>query len=158
MANWFGTHWGWFLHGLVDFGDLSSTAKVSQYSGSNNGITGTDKSSEIREYKILYTGMDEELTKQAVKTVNQLEQFGNGNTNGLSKEPNSTTNAGAKYHIFSNDCNDYTAAVFKEYKKLWIKQYEIKNPDASKKEIKKAWKGHEKEITSRKGEWIEIKE
>lgn len=158
IAHWFGTKLGWFLHRLVDYGDLTSTNNVSQYSGSASGITRSDKDSAIRRYKIIYTGMDEEITKKAVKNVNNFENFGKGNTNGLSKEPNSTTNAGAKYHIFINDCNDYTDAVFQEYKRLWKEDYKNYNKNVTKWQINKAWKKHLREISKRKGEWVEITE
>ena len=99
-----------------------------------------------------------EITKKAVKNVNNFENFGKGNTNGLSKEPNSTTNAGAKYHIFINDCNDYTDAVFQEYKRLWKEDYKNYNKNVTKWQINKAWKKHLREISKRKGEWVEITE
>ncbi|MCR5285513.1 MAG: hypothetical protein K6D95_07935 [Treponema sp.] len=156
IANWFGTNLGCFLHGLVDYGDLSSTKSVSQYSGSQSGITKTDRDSIERNYKIIYTGMDDALTKKAVEKVNSMEDFGNGNTKGLGEEKDSTTNAGAKYKIFFNDCNDYTAAVFNEYKNLWTEDYKSKNPDANDKQVKSAWKTHYDEITKRKGEWTTI--
>ena len=41
-----------------------------------------------------------------------MENFGSGDTNGLYQDKYSTTNAGAKYKIFVNDCNDYTSAFF----------------------------------------------
>jgi len=155
-AHWFGDNFGWFLHGLVDYGDLSSTNSVSQYSGAESGITKSDRDSKERKYKIIYTDMDDNLVKKAVKNVNQMEEFGNGNTKGKRDEPNSKTNAGAKYKVFFNDCNDYTDAVFNEYKKLWIEDYKAKNKEASEKQVKKAWKEHYKYITKRKGEWITI--
>ena len=156
VANWFGTNWGWFLHGLVDYGDLTSTKSVIQYSGAQSGITSTDISNKEREYKIIYTDMDDELTKKAADIVNKMERFGGGDLSGLYNDEKSTKNAGAKYKIFSNDCNDYTAAVFNEYKKLWLEDFKNKNPDANDKEIKNAWKNHYKDITKRKGEWITI--
>ncbi len=156
-ANFFGKYFGWFLHGLVDYEDLTSTKSVSQYSGENSGITTTDIDNKERNYKIIYTEMDDELTKKAVANVNKMETFGGGNTKGLSQEKDSKTNAGAKYKVFTNDCNDYTAAVFEEYKKLWMEDYKTKNPKANKKQIKAAWKKHYEKISERKGEWIEIK-
>ena len=75
IANFFGTNLGVFLHGLVDYGDLSSVSDVAQYSGEKSGITFTDASSFERDYKIIYTGMDDDLTKQAVEIVNNMERF-----------------------------------------------------------------------------------
>ena len=156
-ANWFGTNWGWFLHGLVDYGDLSSTKSVSQYSGADSGITDSDDNNKERNYKIIYTDMDDKLIKKAVKNVNQMERFGSGFNGGKNKKKNKNNeNAGTKYKVFLNDCNDYTEEVFKEYKKLWIEDYREKNKKASEKEVKKAWKEHYKYISRRKGEWIKI--
>ena len=154
IANFFGTNLGVFLHGLVDYGDLSSVSDVAQYSGEKSGITSTDTSSVERDYKIIYTGMDDDLTKQAVEIVNNMERFGAGNKDG--KEKGNTTNAGAKYKIFLNDCNDYTAAVFKEYKTLWKEKYKQDNPKAWKIQANLAWLAHWWKISGRKGEWIKI--
>ena len=154
IANFFGTNLGVFLHGLVDYGDLSSVSDVAQYSGEKSGITSTDTSSIERDYKIIYTGMDDDLTKQAVEIVNNMERFGAGNKDG--KEEGNTTNAGAKYKIFLNDCNDYTAAVFKEYKSLWKEKYKQDNPKSWKIHANLAWLAHWWKISGRKGEWIKI--
>ena len=154
IANFFGTNLGVFLHGLVDYGDLSSVSDVAQYSGENSGITFTDGLSFERDYKIIYTGMDDDLTKQAVEIVNNMERFGAGNNYG--KEEGNTTNVGAKYKIFLNDCNDYTAAVFKEYKTLWKEKYKQDNPKAWKIQANLAWLAHWWKISGRKGEWIKI--
>ena len=156
VAHWFGTNLGLFLHGLVDFGDLSSTNYVSQYSGKELGITKTDRGNQERNYKIIYTGMDDALTKMAVERVNKMEKFGNGNTKGLGEQKDSKTNAGAKYKVFFNDCNDYTDAVFKEYKKLWIEDYKSKNSDATDRQVRTAWETHYKKISERKGKWETI--
>ena len=156
VANWFGTNLGWFLHGLVDYGDLTSTKQVSQYSGESSGITTTDIGSQERKYKIVYTGLDDALTKRAVENVNKMENFGSGDTNGLYQDKYSTTNAGAKYKIFVNDCNDYTSAFFKEYEKLWKEDFISKNSNADDKQVNKAWLEHYKEISKRSGEWVTI--
>ena len=154
-ANWFGKNLGFFLHGLIDYGDLSSTNSVSQYSGENLGITTTDSANTERNYKIIYTGMDDALTKEAVKIVNNLEEFGNGDTRGLANGGDDKS-AGGKYKIFFNDCNDYTAAVFKEYKRLWKEKYKNDNPEKSWFARQSEWRKHKKEISAQKGDWIEI--
>ena len=135
---------------------MSSTKQVSQYSGVKSGITTTDIDSKEREYKILYTGLDDSLTKKAVENVNQMEKFGSGDTKGLSQDEESKTNAGAKYKIFVNDCNDYTSAVFKEYEKLWKDDFMSKNTNADDKQVNKAWMDHYKKISKNGGEWLTI--
>ena len=67
------------LHGLVDFGELGGFSKdgsVSQYSGNYLGFTDHDRGSKINRYTIVYTGMDDKLTEQAVKNVLATERFG----------------------------------------------------------------------------------
>ena len=92
--------------------------------------------------------MDDEITDQAAKNVLSLEQFGSGN--------NET--AKTKYKIFKNDCNDFTKAVLKEYKKLWIENYKEKNSNASKLDILLSWKQHYDDISKRNGEKYEMSE
>ena len=133
------------LHGLVDRGKLGGFKgknSVYQYSGSKSGFTTNDAGSETSDYIIQYTGMDDNLTDQAAKNVLASERFG------------SSDNEKAKklYKIFSNDCNDFTKEVFKEYKSLWINKFKNENPNASNQDVKKAWKEHETKISSRKGE------
>lgn len=103
------------------------------------------------EYIIQYSDMEDKITDQAAQNVLQLERFGCGDTRGLN-ENGGVNSAGGKYKIFRNDCNSFTRAVFKEYRKLWKLEYSRNNPDASKIEIWKAWRNHKSEITKRRGE------
>ena len=138
------------LHGLVDFGELGGFSKdgsVSQYSGNHLGFTDHDRGSKTNRYTIVYTGMDDKLTEQAVKNVLATEQFGAGDSE-KQKE---------KYQAFMNNCNDYTAAVFKEYETLWKKKYKQDNPKAWKIDTDLAWAIHLWEISKRRGEVYEEK-
>ncbi len=102
-----------FLHGLVDRSDLGGIKEpnsVSQYSGAKSGFTTNDAGSQISEYKIVYSGMNDVLTDKAIDNVLNSEQFGGGDNE----------KAKSLYKIFANDCNDYTSAVFEEYKNLWL--------------------------------------
>ena len=140
----------YILHGLVDFGELggfSEEGSVSQYSGKNSGFTNHDRGSKTNKYIIVYTGMDDKLTEQAVKNVLATEQFGAGD---IEKQKE-------KYQAFMNNCNDYTAAVFKEYETLWKKKYKQDNPKAWKIDTDLAWAMHFLEISRRQGEVYEEK-
>ncbi len=133
------------LHGLVDFGELggfSEPGSVSQYSGKKSGFTDNDKGSQTKKYIIVYTGMDDDLTKQAVDNVLATEQFGAGDPK-LQKE---------KYEVLKNDCNTYTAAVFEEYKRLWKERYRKEHPKSWGIGVFFAWESHMSEISSRAGE------
>ena len=133
------------LHGLVDRGKLGGFKgknSVYQYSGAKSGFTTNDAGSETSDYIIQYTGMDDDLTDQVAKNVLASERFGS----------NDNEKAKKLYKIFSNDCNDFTKEVFKEYKSLWINKFKNENPNASNQDVKKAWKEHETKISSRKGE------
>ena len=144
------TRLSYILHGLVDFGELggcSNDGSVSQYSGEHSGFTDHDRGSKTNKYIIVYTGMDDKLTEQAVKNVLATEQFGAGDTQ-KQKE---------KYKAFMNNCNDYTAAVFKEYETLWKKKYKQDNPKAWKINTDLAWAMHLLEISRRQGEVYEEK-
>ncbi|MBQ5877338.1 MAG: hypothetical protein IIW71_06035, partial [Treponema sp.] len=145
------TNFSSVLHSLVDrgtLGGMNEKNSVFQYSGSNSGFTTDDRDSKSSKYIIRYTDMDDEITDQAAKNVLSLEQFGSGN--------NET--AKTKYKIFKNDCNDFTKAVLKEYKKLWIENYKEKNSNASKLDILLSWKQHYDDISKRNGEKYEMSE
>ena len=138
------------LHGLVDFGELGNFSEpnsVSQYSGKNSGFTDNDRGSHTKEYIIVYTDMDDELTKQAVKNVLATERFGEGDPEKQKQ----------KYEVFKNDCNSYTAAVFTEYKRLWKENYRQNNPNACGIEVYFAWESHLFKLTARTGEIYEEK-
>ena len=138
------------LHGLVDFGELGGFSKdgsVSQYSGNYLGFTDHDRGSKTNRYTIVYTGMDDKLTEQAVKNVLATERFGAGDPK-KQKE---------KYEVFKNDCNDYTKAVFEEYENLWKEKYKQDNPKAWKIQVNFAWLKHFWKISKRQGEIYEEK-
>jgi RHS repeat-associated protein len=149
-ANWIGkkTGIGATLHSLVDMGDLTSVSNVYQYSGKGSGFTYSDTYSKEKTYKVLYSGMDDALTEKAAKNVLKQERFGAGD-NEKAKE---------LYKIFSNDCNDFTKAVFNEYEKLWKEDFLSKNDGASERDVNKAWDNHKKEISQDRGKQVEIKE
>ena len=132
------------LHGLVDrdeLGEFSKKNSVWQYSGSKSGFTTNDAGSKTDKYIIRYSGMDDPLTEKAVNTVLQSERFGSGDNE----------QAKRKYSIFKNDCNAFTREVLKEYKNEWKKEYRNNNPEATRKEINKAWNQHNKEIKADRG-------
>ena len=132
------------LHGLVDRGELGEFSKkdsVWQYSGAKSGFTTNDAGSKTDKYIIRYSGMDDVLTEKAVNTVLQSERFGSGDNE----------QAKRKYSIFKNDCNAFTREVLKEYKNEWKKEYRNNNPEATRKEINKAWNQHDKEIKTDSG-------
>ena len=138
------------LHGLVDFGELGGFSKdgsVSQYSGNHLGFTDHDRGSKTNRYTIVYTGMDDKLTEQAVKNVLATERFGAGDPK-KQKE---------KYEVFKNDCNDYTKAVFEEYENLWKEKYKQDNPKAWKIQVNFAWLRHFWKISKQQGEIYEEK-
>ena len=133
------------LHGLVDRGELGGmdkTNSVYQYSGAKSGFTTTDSSRQTNIYVIQYTDMDEELTEQAVHNVLNYDRFGNGNNK----------KAMELYKIFSNDCNSFTDAVFKEYKRLWKEDFKEKTGSRNSFYINFRWFLHKQYISSHYGE------
>jgi hypothetical protein len=134
------------LHSLVDKGDLSSIDKVIQYSGSKSGFTYDDKNAQDKHYIIEYSGMDDEITNVAIGEVLKQERFGSGDD----------IKACKKYHWFSNNCQTFTNAVFKEYEKLWKENYRSKNETANNREVNSAWREHRREITKDRGKTIDF--
>lgn len=138
------TQLSFILHGLIDRGELGGfyeSNSVWQYSGAKSGFTTNDSGSKTDKYIIRYSGMDDILTEKAVNTVLQSEKFGNGDNEQAKKN----------YHIFKNDCNDFTKSVMREYQSEWKSQYKNSNSNVSNKDINKAWKQHYKEISVNKG-------
>ena len=146
VANFFGEKLGIFTHGLVDKNGLDYVEAVSQYSGSHSGFTKSDTNSQIRRYKIKYSGMDDTLTNEAIENVLSTEQFGSGDNE----------KAKSLYKIFENDCNDYTDAVFSEYKSLWMEDQGAKNEGIEDFDVNTAWDAHYDELTKDQGQYVDF--
>jgi len=89
--------------------------------------------------------MDDALTDKAIRRELSMERFGSGDNE----------KAKSLYKIFLNDCNDYTVAVFNEYKRLWINDQAPKNKNNAKFDVK-AWDEHYKDLTKRRGEYVDL--
>ncbi len=134
------------FHSLVDMGRLNSLETdggVSHYSG--DGIMVSEYTVNA-EYVIYYSNMNDDIVNQAIENVEATGQFNS-----------------EEYRIFLNDCNDYTSAVYNEYKQLWMEDfksnYTIENGwDNFIANISAAiaWTGHYYKITERSGEIVTI--
>lgn len=94
-----------------------------------------------------------DITKQAVENVLDMERFGGR----LEDGKHNNDSAKQKYKILINDCNAFTRAVFKEYKKLWKENWKKENRSTNRYQAWKAWRKHYKEISARRNEEIQIK-
>ena len=144
-------------HSLVDYGEFETfndSYGMVHHLGSNKGIVYKELINvDDREYTIRYTNMYDDITNQAVENVLDMERFGGRLENGK----HNNDSAKQKYKILINDCNAFTRAVFKEYKKLWKENWKKENKSTSRYQAWKAWREHYKEITKRRGEKVEIK-
>jgi hypothetical protein len=134
------------MHSLVDKGDLNSIDEVVQYSGSISGFTTDDKNAQDKHYIIEYSGMDDKITDVAINEVLKQDRFGSGDKK----------KAAEKYHWFSNNCQAFTSAVFKEYEKLWKEDYRSQNENANGREVNSAWRDHKREITKDRGTAVDF--
>ncbi len=132
------TGWKWLKHSIIDFEELDNFDKVSHYSGISSGVIEIEIPGS-RQYEIYYSDMRDDIMKVAVKNVLTTNEFEN-----------------TDYEILSNDCNDYTNAVYKEYKKLWKQDYKSKNQNSNSITTWFAWLEHRSEIRERRGEIITI--
>lgn len=146
LANFVGTKFGIFHHWLVDRNGLDFVDKVAQYSGSESGITYSDKNSPIRTYTIKFSNLDDAITEKALKNVIASDQFGNGDKDKQKQ----------LYKVFANDCKDFTTAVFNEYKSLWMQRDKENNTNNPEYNADASWDAHYKEITKQQGEKVDF--
>lgn len=90
--------------------------------------------------------MDDGLTNTAIENVLKMDQFGAGDDE----------KAKSLYKIGDNDCNDYTEAVFSEYKSLWTADQADQNSDDKGFDVDTAWDNHYKDLTKRSGEYVDF--
>ena len=150
-----GKYFDFAKHSLIDYGTLKSfrdSGGLIHQLGKKLGIVNREVTKND-QYIIKYTNMDDDITKQAVENVLGMERFGGR----LEDGKHNNDSAKQKYKILINDCNAFTRAVFKEYKKLWKENWKKENKSTSRYQAWKAWRKHYKEISARRNEEIQIK-
>ncbi|WP_038100532.1 RHS repeat domain-containing protein, partial [Treponema pedis] len=150
-----GKYFDFAKHSLIDYGTLKSfrdSGGLIHQLGKKLGIVNREVTKND-QYIIKYTNMDDDITKQAVENVLDMERFGGR----LKDGKHNNESAKQKYKILINDCNAFTRAVFKEYKKLWKENWKKENKSTSRYQAWKAWRKHYKEISARRNEEIQIK-
>ena len=125
-----------FKHFLFRGRHYKSGYSIYQYSAS--GISKRE-TFHCDDYEIVYSDLDENIAEQAAVNVSNSK---------------TTEFTSKKYKILSHDCQDYTNAIMKEYKRLWIEREEKRHKGEDGFDINKAWSEHEKKITARQGEHI----
>lgn len=136
VANFLGESFpGWraVRHSLVVVNKSNTNNDVYHYVGKSGGIGYSDEYAIQKgnnKYRIIYSGLDDDLAEQASLNVINSEQFGGGDNE----------KAKQLYKIFKNDCNDFTEAVITEYEKLWRAQQNVDDVDS-------AWAEHYSAIT-----------